>query len=133
MNPATGNGAEAGREFPSDGEGLTGGRSPGGQGGKPGPQNAKAQMERLDALIAAERDEERLRAGMGMRLALGMAQELKEGKPFGTDTMALVAAWTEDYGQDSVDAAVRVAREFLTKPDELRKSLGQRLGLDGAS
>lgn len=98
---------------------------------KPGPQGAKAQMERLDALIAAESDEERMRAGMGMRLALGMAQELKEGKPLGADTSALVAAWMGEYGQETVDAAVKVAREFLTKPEELRKSLGQRLGLDG--
>ena len=98
---------------------------------KPGPHDPKVQMERLDALIAAETDEERMRAGMGMRLALGMAQELKDGKPLGTDSSGLVAAWMHDYGQDAVDAAVKVAREFLTKPDELRKSLGQRLGLDG--
>lgn len=98
---------------------------------KPGPQSAKAQMERLDALIAAETDEERMRAGMGMRLALGMAQELKEGKALGTDTSALVADWMGEHGREAVDAAVKVAREFLTKPEELRKSLGQRLGLDG--
>lgn len=105
-------------------------------GGQPDPRDAKtadpkAQMERLDALLAAEKDEERIRAGLGMRLALGMAQELKQGKPFGTDTSALVAAWMHDYGQETVEAAVKVAREFLTKPEELRKSLGLRLGLDG--
>lgn len=98
---------------------------------KPGPMDPKSQMQRLDDLIAAEQDETRIRAGMGMRLALGMAQELKEGKPLGTDTSALVAIWVEDYGQETVDAAVKVAREFLTKPEDLRKSLGQRLGLDG--
>ena len=97
---------------------------------KPGPSDPKTQMLRLDDLIAAEQDETRIRAGMGMRLALGMAQELKEGKALGTDTSALVAAWVEDYGQETVDAAVKVAREFLIKPEELRKSLGQRLGLD---
>jgi hypothetical protein len=100
-------------------------------GAKPGPSGPKAQMQRLDDLIAAEQDETRIRAGMGMRLALGMAQELKEGKALGTDTAALVAAWAEDYGQETVDEAVKVAREFLIKPEELRKSLGQRLGLDG--
>jgi hypothetical protein len=100
-------------------------------GANPGKPDPKAQMKRLDDLLAAEIDEERIRAGLGMRLALGLAQELREGKPLGTDTAALVAAWTEDYGQDTVDAAVKVAREFLTKPEDLRKSLGQRLGLDG--
>jgi hypothetical protein len=88
-------------------------------------------MARLDALIAAEADEERLRAGLGIRLALGLAQEMREGKPIGSGTTDLVAGWMHDYGQDTVDAAMKVAREFLTKPDELRKSLGQRLGLDG--
>jgi hypothetical protein len=100
-------------------------------GAKPGPLDPKSQMQRLDDLIAAEQDETRIRAGMGMRLALGMAQELKEGKALGTDTSVLVAAWVEDYGQETVDAAVKVAREFLVKPQELRKSLGERLGLDG--
>ena len=98
---------------------------------KPAPQDPRIQMERLDGMIAAEKDEERIRAGLGMRLALGMAQELKEGKPFGTDTAELVSAWMHDYGQDTVDAAVKVAREFLTKPEEMRKALARRLGLDG--
>lgn len=98
---------------------------------KPGPLDPLAQMARLDALIAAETDESRIRAGMGIRLALGLAQEMKAGKPIGTETTALVVGWVEDYGQETVDAAVKVAREFLTKPEELRKTLGQRLGLDG--
>lgn len=97
----------------------------------PGPQDPKAQMERLDAMLAAETEEEKIRAGMGIRLALGMARELKDGKPFGTDTGELVAEWMHDYGKDTVDAAIKVAREFLTKPEEMRKALGARLGLEG--
>ena len=93
----------------------------------PGPQDPRAQMERLDGLLAAETEEEKIRAGMGIRLALGLAQELKDGKPFGTDTGELVAAWMHDYGKDTVDAAVTVAREFLTKPEAMRMALGQRL------
>ena len=101
-------------------------------GGNSGsPPDPKAQMERLDGLIAAEVDEQRIRVGLGMRLALGLARELKDGRPIGSDTTALVAGWVEEFGQETVDAAVKVAREFLTKPEELRKSLGQRLGLDG--
>jgi len=99
--------------------------------GKPGPLDPLAQMARLDALIAAETDESRIRAGLGIRLALALAQEMKAGKPIGSETAALVTAWVHDYGQETVDAAVKVAREFLTKPEELRKTLGQRLGLDG--
>ena len=99
--------------------------------GIPGPQDPKTQMERLDAMLAAETEEEKIRAGMGIRLALGMAKELKDMKPFGTDTGELVAEWMHDYGKDTVEAAIKVAREFLTKPDEMRKALGARLGLDG--
>jgi hypothetical protein len=90
-------------------------------------------MRRMDVLIAQTDDLERLRTGMGIRLALGMAQELKDGVPLGSRTGDLVAAWTGEHGADFVDLAVRVAREFLMKPDELRKALGQRLGLEGGT
>lgn len=94
-------------------------------------EDLRKTIERLDALLASTQDIERLRMGMGIRLAVGMAQELKSGTPLGSQTGDMVAAWTEEHGQDSVDMAVRIAREFLTKPDELRKALGQRLGVDG--
>jgi hypothetical protein len=62
-----------------------------------------------------------------MRLALTMAKELRDGKPLGTETAALVAGWTEKHGQESVDMAVSIAREFLTRPDSLVKDFAQRL------
>lgn len=94
-------------------------------------EDLRKTIERLDALLASTQDIERLRMGMGIRLALGMAQELRSGAPLGSQTGDMVAAWTEEHGQDSVDMAVRIAREFLTKPDDLRKALGKRLGVDG--
>lgn len=87
-------------------------------------------IARLDALLAQTGDLERLRAGMGVRLALGFARELRQGKALGLETADLVAEWAEAHGQDAVDAAVTIAREFMTKPQELRKALGERLGLD---
>jgi hypothetical protein len=39
----------------------------------------------------------------------------------------LVAGWVERFGQDSVDAAVAIAREFLIRPDELAKEFAMRL------
>lgn len=98
---------------------------------QPVSEDLRKTIERLDALLASTQDIERLRMGMGIRLALGMAEELKSGAPLGSRTGDMVAAWTEEHGQDSVDMAVRIAREFLVKPDELRKALGQRLGVDG--
>lgn len=99
----------------------------------PRPEDLGKTLERLDALLASTRDLERLRMGMGIRLALGMAQEMRQGAPLGSRTGGMVAAWTEEHGQDSVDMAVRIAREFLTKPEELRKALAKRLAPDGGS
>jgi hypothetical protein len=102
--------------------------TPGGPKATP-PLSLSQSIERLDTLLVNAADEEKARAAMGIRLALGMAQELKDGLPLGTETAGLVAGWVESHGQDSVDAAVAIAREFLTKPEEMRKVLGQRLGL----
>lgn len=96
---------------------------------KRGPREDLAKtMERLDAMLGDTKDPERLRMGMGIRLALGMAQEIREGVALGSRTGDLVAAWTDEFGEDAVNRAVQIAREFLTRPDELRKALGERLG-----
>jgi hypothetical protein len=87
-------------------------------------------LDRLDALIGKTESIEKVRAGLGMRLALSMALEIKEGKAPGTDTSDLVEEWVERHGQDTVDAAVGIARGFLTRPGELAKELAQRLGLN---
>lgn len=97
------------------------------------PEDLRKTMERLDDLLSRTEDPERLRMGMGIRLALGMAQELREGAPLGSQTADMVAAWVAEHGQDAVDRAVQIAREFLLKPEELRKALGQRLGKEGAA
>lgn len=110
-------------------EGIVSGEDPG-TGARPEhPLNLSRSIERLDSLLANAGDEEKIRAGMGIRLALGMAQELKDGLPLGTETAELVAGWVEGYGRDTVDAAVAIAREFLTKPEEMRKALGRNLGM----
>jgi hypothetical protein len=108
-----------------------GGRGPGRDLPKPS-RDLRKNMERLDALLAAADDEEKVRAGMGIRLALGMAYELKQGKPLGTETGELVAGWVRKYGHEAVDIAVKVAREFLTKPEDMRMALGRSLGMGPA-
>ena len=84
-------------------------------------------LKRLDDLISRTENIERLRSGLGMRLALSMAQELKELKDLGTDTGPLVAGWVERFGEDTVNAAITIAREFLVRPDELAKEFAARL------
>jgi hypothetical protein len=97
-----------------------------------GPAELKQSIDRLDAMLASETVEEKIRAGMGIRLALGMAQELKSGKALGAETADLVADWVAHYGQDTVNAAVLIAREFLIKPEAMRTALGKKLGLEKA-
>jgi hypothetical protein len=84
-------------------------------------------LARLDELIDRTENIERLRSGLGMRLALTMAQELQERRNLGELSSALVAGWVERFGQDSVDVAVAVAREFLLRPDALTKEFADRL------
>jgi hypothetical protein len=84
-------------------------------------------LKRLDELIDRTENVDRLRSGLGMRLALTMAQELQERRELGELSAALVAGWVERFGQDSVDMAVAIAREFLTQPDRLVKEFASRL------
>lgn len=100
---------------------------------KPVREDLAKTLERLDVLLDETKDPERLRMGMGVRLALGMAQEIREGAVLGSRTAEVVATWTEVYGEEAVNRAVQVAREFLTRPDELREALAERLGLGGGT
>lgn len=84
-------------------------------------------LKRLDELIDRTENIERLRSGLGMRLALTLAHEMREYRMVGKLSTELVAGWTERFGQDSVDAAVAVAREFLLHPDRLTKEFAERL------
>lgn len=84
-------------------------------------------LQRLDELIDRTENVERLRSGLGMRLALTLAHEMREYRMVGKLSTDLVAGWTERFGQDSVDAAVTVAREFLLRPDALTKEFAERL------
>lgn len=84
-------------------------------------------LARLDELIDRTENIERLRSGLGMRLALTMAQELGERRDLGEVSGPLVAGWVERFGQDSVNMAVAIAREFLTQPDQLVKEFAARI------
>ncbi|MEK7394345.1 MAG: hypothetical protein AAB214_17440 [Fibrobacterota bacterium] len=84
----------------------------------------KARIERLDQLIASREDGFR---GLGVRLALGLAQELKEGVALGSTTGDMVAGWVTKFGADTVEEAVSHAGVLLKDParmtDEFRKRL----------
>lgn len=82
------------------------------------------RIARLDALIAERDDAHR---GLGLRLALGLAREIRDGIPPGTETADLVARWVEDYGPTLVDEAVVQAGVLLKDPARMASEIGRRL------
>lgn len=87
-------------------------------------QELQERIERLDQLIGQRDDGVR---GLGVRLALGIALELREGKAPGTDTVHLVAGWSSRFGEEAVDDAVAQARALLSDPARMAKELQARM------
>ncbi len=84
----------------------------------------QTRIERLDHLIQTREDGVR---GLGVRLALGIAQELREARAPGSLTGELVQAWVEKFGIEAVDDAVAQARVLLKDPAKMAQELGKRL------
>lgn len=82
------------------------------------------RIRRLDELIGSRPDGYK---GLGIRLALGMAQEIREGVPVGSRTAVLVSRWQEQYPEEWVEEAIAHARAFLTQPARLREEFSVRL------
>lgn len=82
------------------------------------------RIARLDELIAERDDGVR---GLGLRLALGLARELRLGLPPGTETSDLVAGWVRDFGPTAVDEAVLQAGVLLKDPARMATEIGRRL------
>lgn len=86
-------------------------------------------IRRLDALIAKGpgRGPADFNYGLGIRLAVGMAREIRDGVEVGSSTGVLIAEWIRNYGEASVESAIQTARDFLLKPGELKIALEKRL------
>jgi len=82
------------------------------------------RIDRLDRLIREREDGIR---GLGIRLALGIALEIRKGEALGAETSALVAAWTERFGPDCVDEAVAQARVLLADPGRMATEFQRRM------
>lgn len=82
------------------------------------------RIARLDELIATRDD---ARRGLGLRLALGLAREIRRGVPPGTETSDLVASWSGVHGPDAVEEAVAQARVLLRDPARLAEEIGRRI------
>ena len=84
----------------------------------------KSRIERLDKLIAERDDATR---GLGVRLALGLALEIREGLAPGSTTSDLVAGWMQRFGGDTVDEAVLHARLLLKDPARMAEEFRKRM------
>lgn len=82
------------------------------------------RIARLDALIAERPDPER---GLGLRLALGLARELRTGTALGSETATLIEAWKTTFSDDVVEEAIAQARVLLRDPARLATEIGKRL------
>jgi hypothetical protein len=82
------------------------------------------RIARLDALIAERPDAER---GLGLRLALGLARELRTGTALGSETAGLVEEWKSRFDDDVVEEAIAQARVLLRDPARLATEIGRRL------
>ena len=82
------------------------------------------RIDRLDRLIAQREDGTR---GLGIRLALGLALEVRKRRPPGADTGEMVAGWMERFGVEVVDDAVQQARALLLDPSRMAVELQRRM------
>ena len=82
------------------------------------------RIARLDALIAERPDPER---GLGLRLALGLARELRTGTALGSETSSLLEGWKARFDDDVVEEAIAQARVLLRDPAGLATEIGRRL------
>jgi len=82
------------------------------------------RIDRLDRLIRERDDGIR---GLGVRLALGLALEVRKGDAPGSGTGAMVAEWLERYGPEAVDDAVVQARVLLADPARMAAEFQRRM------
>ncbi len=83
------------------------------------------QIKRVDELIANAKEVSAY--NLGIKLALLMAKELKEGKAPGSISGETIKKWSDDYYPEFIEEVVGYAREFIIKPHELVSEIGTRI------
>jgi hypothetical protein len=87
-------------------------------------ETIEERIARLDALIAERADGHR---GLGLRLALGMALEIRKGLVPGAETGPLVEQWQGIYPEEWVEEAISQAGVLLRDPVRMGSELEARL------
>ncbi len=87
--------------------------------------NLEDNLKRVDFLLGNAKNV--TSHGMGIKLALLMAQEMREGEPLGTKSGPVIAEWSEIYSDAMVEQAVSGARAFLLNPETLVETIGSKI------
>lgn len=83
------------------------------------------RIARLDKLLSERPDPER---GLGLRLALGLAKEIRDGLPLGSETGEMVLEWKRTFGDAITEEAIAQARGMVRDPARMTAEIGRRLG-----
>ena len=91
--------------------------------------NIEESISRLDRLLETRAPSAIDRMGfcLGIRLALEMALEIRDGKSLGSETGSLIAGWVRKYGEAQAEIAVETARMLLNNPGKIKEELEKRL------
>ncbi|MGL1903073.1 MAG: hypothetical protein OCC49_13115 [Fibrobacterales bacterium] len=83
------------------------------------------QIARVDELLANVKEPSAY--NFGIKLALIMAKELKEGNAPGTQSGPFIKQLSTDFYPEFIEEIVGYAREFILKPEDLVAEIGKRL------
>ena len=82
-------------------------------------------LERIDLLIE---DEKEIKPHMvGLKIALVIADELKNGKQLGSESGNVILKYKEFLTENELEEAIAYARQFITKPEDLSTKLAEKL------
>ena len=88
-------------------------------------QSIESCLERVDVLI--QQQDPAIPASLGIKLALLMGKELRDGLAVGALSTDLVRTWTQTFPELTVEEAITYARGLLLNPAELTQKIGERL------
>ncbi len=87
-------------------------------------------IERIDYLIEEESNDVEPHQ-VGLKVAVLMADELKNGKALGEDSSKELLKWKGYFTPTELDEVVKSARQYLLEPEKLAENLAKRLFEEG--
>jgi hypothetical protein len=82
-------------------------------------------LERIDYLIEQEKEVEPHM--IGLKIAILMGKELKNGLALGSESGTEIIKWKGYFSETEMDEIIGYARQFLMEPSHLVQKLSQRI------